>query len=88
MAVVLWGVWQREHIARRHDVSREQFDEAWHDPLREDLEQSVHEQHGPYFLSLGYTADGRLLEMLWRWQHQSDDPGEVWPITAYFVEED
>jgi hypothetical protein len=30
------------------------------------------------------ASDGRLIEMVWRWQHQ-DEGQAVWPITAYFV---
>jgi hypothetical protein len=88
MALILWERWQREHIGSRHGVTKEDFDTAWHDPDREDFEQRTDERYGPYFASLGYTADGRLLEMIWRWQQQRPGQGEVWPITAYFIEED
>ena len=88
MAVILWEHWQKDHITRRHGVSREQFDQAWHDPDRQELEQRHDALYGPYFASLGYTEDGRLLEMIWRWQHQLNELGEVWPITAYFIDED
>ena len=88
MAVILWGAYQEEHITMRHGVSAEDFDEAWHDPQREEIDPGMHPQHGPYFRSLGYTDDGSLLEMVWRWQDQRLELDEVWPITAYFVEED
>ena len=88
MAVILWERWQKDHIIRRHGVSKEDFDQAWHDPDRQELEQRIDEEYGPYIVSLGYTEDRRLLEMIWRWQEQLPELDEVWPITAYFVEED
>ncbi len=79
MAEILWGRWQVEHIARRKSVTREDFDEAWHDPYRQDLAAGRHKKHGPYYRSVGATSEGHDLAMVWRWQGK-----QVWPITAYF----
>lgn len=87
MAWIVWAEWQRDHIERRHAVTREHFEEAWHDPARVDGDMKNHETHGPFYESLGNAADGRLLEMVWRWQDQDKTLDEVWPITAYFVED-
>jgi hypothetical protein len=83
MADILWRPWQVEHIERKHHVSAQEFEEAWDDPNREDLAQDDHPEWGPYFRSLGPTSDGRLLEMLWRWQNL-EEGNAVWPITAFF----
>jgi hypothetical protein len=84
MADILWLTWQVQHIERRHGVTARQFEEAWDDPHREELAEESDVEWGSYFLSVGSTFDGRLLEMVWRWQHH-DAGDEVWPITAYFV---
>ena len=83
MAVILWLDWQVRHIEQRHGVSAQEFEEAWDDPAREDLAEEEHPEWGPCFLSLGSTSGGRLIAMLWRWQHH-DGGAAVWPITAYF----
>ena len=70
-----------EHITRRHGVSAEDFDVAWHDPERVDLVEELHERHGPYWVSIGSAAVGKALKMVWRWQGRG---GTVWPITAFF----
>lgn len=82
MAEVIWGRWQVRHIARRHGVTGGDFDQAWHDPHREDFQVEVDVVHGECMLSHGFTNDDRLLEMLWRFQE--GDPSVVFPITAYF----
>ena len=79
MPFIYWTGYQERHITKRHGVEPNDFDEAWN--RREDLYEFVHRKRGPYFESLGFTNKGRLLEMIWRWQN-----GDVWPITAYFVE--
>ena len=81
MASIAWGPWQTEHITKRHRVSARDFDAAWHDPERRDLAEEVHEDHGPYYVSVGSSALGKALIMVWRWQ---DGDMMVWPITAYF----
>jgi hypothetical protein len=86
MPWIIWEAYQHDHITRRHQVSSADFEEAWLDPDRQDIQQKFHETFGPYFESLGYTADGRLLEMIWRWQSQDQETELVWPITAYFVD--
>lgn len=83
MADILWQAWQARHIEARHGVSAREFEEAWDDPERDDLSEEPHPEWGPYFRSLGATADGRLIEMLWRWQDHENGLA-VWPITAYF----
>jgi hypothetical protein len=88
MATILWTSYQEDHITRRHGVAVEHFDQAWHNPGRDDFAEAVDDEYGPYFESLGYTDDGQLLEMVWRWQAQRPELGELWPITAYFVDED
>jgi hypothetical protein len=65
-------------------VTARQFQEAWDDPDREDLAEEDDPDWGPYFRSVGATSDGRLIEMVWRWQHQEEGTA-VWPITAYFA---
>ncbi len=81
MAEIAWGAWQVEHITRQHGVSAKDFDTAWHDPERRDLAEESHEEHGPYYVSIGCAALGKSLKMVWRWQkHESI----VWPITAFF----
>ncbi len=70
-----------EHITRRHGVSAEDFDVAWHVPERVDLVEELHERHGPYWVSIGSAAVGKALKMVWRWQGRG---GTVWPITAFF----
>jgi len=80
VANIIWGKWQEEHIGKKHRVSAQDFDDAWHDPEREDLEEEYHEQNGPYTISVG-CARGKGLVMVWRWQQNVD---AVWPITAYF----
>jgi hypothetical protein len=81
VAQIVWGEWQRDHITVAHHVQPEDFDEAWHDPFRKDLEEKVHSLRGPYTKSVG-IARGRSLIMVWRWQKGTEE--EVWPITAYF----
>jgi hypothetical protein len=81
VAVIAWGPWQIEHITRRHGVTAQQFDTAWHDPERRDLAEQRHERHGPYYVSIGGAAIGKPLKMVWRWQRRE---GTVWPITSFF----
>jgi hypothetical protein len=83
VAEIAWGAWQVKHITRRHGVSSKDFDTAWHDPERKDLAEQLHEEHGPYYLSIGCAALGKPLKMVWRWQAQGST---VWPITAFFPE--
>jgi hypothetical protein len=78
---VAWGAWQVEHIAKRHGVSTQDFDTAWHDPERKDLAEERHKDHGPYYVSIGSAALGKPLKMVWRWQKRGS---MVWPITAFF----
>jgi uncharacterized DUF497 family protein len=80
VAEIIWVRWQQDHITKKHRVSPQDFDEAWHDPERVDLDEEYHEQNGPYTISVG-CARGKGLIMVWRWQRGSD---AVWPITAYF----
>ncbi len=84
MADILWLRWQVQHIERRHGVTARKFQQAWDDPDREELAEENNPEWGPYFRSVGETSDGRLIEMVWRWQHQ-DEGRVVWPITAYFA---
>jgi hypothetical protein len=79
VADVLWGRWQDDHILRRHGVSPTDFDTAWHDPNRRDLDEKRHQMHGPYYVSVGWARLGKPLKMVWRWQGSA-----VWPITAFF----
>ena len=82
MAEILWGRWQVEHIEQRHRVTAQEFDQAWHDPHRRDLETQAHREHGPCTLSIGFTHRDRLIEMVWR--HPRGEPDDVvFPITAY-----
>jgi len=81
VATIAGGPWQREHITKRHRVRAADFDDAWHDPFRKDVGQSVDPTHGPYYESLG-MARGKILKMVWRFRPHSN---EVWPITAYFL---
>ncbi len=83
MADILWRTWQTQHIEVGHGVSALEFEQAWDDPDREDVSEEPHPEWGPYFRSLGSTADGRSIEMLWRWQDHEEGVA-VWPITAYF----
>jgi uncharacterized DUF497 family protein len=80
VAEIIWIKWHESHITKRHGVSSQDFDDAWHDPERVDLEEEYHEQNGPYTISVGCTRRKGLI-MVWRWQGNSD---AVWPITAYF----
>lgn len=81
VAEIAWGAWQREHISERHGVSARDFDVAWHDPERRDLATAQYPRRGAYYVSIGLSAGGEPLKMVWRWH----DRGEVvWPITAYF----
>lgn len=77
-----WVVHQRDHIERRHGVSREQFRDAWisRNPL-DDRFNADHVEHGPCFLSWGFDRDDELLELVWRFQ-DGDPTHGVWPITA------
>jgi len=84
MADILWLRWQVQHIERRHGVTAQQVQQAWDDPDREDLADEEDPEWGPYFRSVGATSDGRLIEMVWRWQYQEEGRA-VWPITAYFL---
>lgn len=77
---ILWTSYQQEHIEERHSVGLAEFQQAWLD--RDDLEEYPH-PNGSYWQSFGFTDDGRLLELVWRWNGDA-----VWPITAYFPEED
>ena len=70
------------HIENRHGVTAGEFQEAWDDPDREDLAEEEDPEWGPYFRSMGVASDGRLIEMVWRWQGQEEGRA-VWPITAY-----
>jgi len=81
VADIAWGSWQIEHITRRHGVSPQDFDIAWHDPGRRDLTEERHEEHGPYYVNIGAAGLGKPLKMIWRWQKAGS---VVWPITAYF----
>lgn len=83
MAEILWLAWQLRHIQARHGITAREFEEAWDDPGREDLESADQDSQGPYVLSVGSTSDGRVVVMLWRWQ-QRPEGRAVWPITAYF----
>ena len=84
MADILWLKWQVQHIERRHGVTARQFQDAWDDPDREELAEEEDPEWGLYFRSMGAASDGRLIEMVWRWQRQ-DEGRAVWPVTAYFV---
>lgn len=83
MSEIHWKRWQREHIEKRHGVTATDFEEAWDDPGREDLAEEEHAEWGSFIRSIGATSDGRLVEMLWRWQGQVESEA-VWPITAFF----
>jgi hypothetical protein len=83
MTDILWLRWQTAHIERRHGVSAREFEEAWDDPNREGLSEDDDPERGPYFRSIGATSEGRVIEMVWRWQRGADGDA-VWPITAYF----
>lgn len=83
MSGIHWERWQKEHIEKGHGVAATDFEEAWDDPGREDLAEEEHPDWGPFTRSIGATSDGRLVEMLWRWQSQAEGAA-VWPITAFF----
>jgi len=87
VAWIVWENWQRTHVSRRHGVTKRLFDQAWHDPGREELAKGKHKKHGPYYRSIGSTEDGRIVEMVWRYQDQDEASQIVWPITAYFHDE-
>jgi len=80
LADIFWTAYQEQHITKRHGLSETDFEEAWDD--RVDTFEGNH-PNGTYFESVGFTNNGKLIEMVWRWQDEA-----VWPITAYFVEED
>lgn len=80
MAEIVWGPYQVQHIERRHGVTAEQFDEAFHDPLREDVER----RPDGSTLSHAFTDTGRLLEMVWRYRGARRHA--VFPITAHVVD--
>jgi hypothetical protein len=84
VAEILWTSFQETHITARHGVTAKQFDEAWHDRI--DVAAARHRRHGPYYLSVGLTDGGRVVEMVWRWQHGLKELDLVWPVTACFVE--
>ena len=83
MSDILWMRWQVQHIERRHGVTARQLQGAWDDPDREEVAEEEDPKWGPYVRSVGATSDGRLIEMVWRWQYQDEDRA-VWPITASF----
>ncbi len=78
----LWGAYQADHITDRHDVTREQFAEAWARRFGDDPRED--DEHGPGFESLGEDAAGLLLVLVWRWDRHGS--GAVFPITAYAFE--
>jgi protein-tyrosine-phosphatase len=76
---ILWGPYQEHHIAVRHGLTAEQFEEAWID--RVDLVI----RHDDSYESLGATDDGREVYLVWRWD--ISDPSRVFPITAFFLQQ-
>lgn len=83
MTVILWTDYQIDHITTRHQVTAEEFEQAWLDRDEPMEVERIHPRHGPYCEGFGYTDSGRCLYMVWRWQHQDEESEEVWPITAY-----
>jgi hypothetical protein len=61
------------------DFTAEQFEEAWID--RVDLVI----RHDDSYESLGATDDGREVYLVWRWD--ISDPSRVFPITAFFLQQ-
>lgn len=86
MAQILWTNYQIEHIEQRHEITAEEFEEAWID--RDVPMESVHPEHGRYFEGFGFTDSDRCLYLVWRWQNQDEGPKLVWPITAYEPDEE
>ena len=80
---IIWSSYQKRHIERRHHVTEREFGEAWRsrDPT-EDEPGAIHPTHGPSTASFGFTAEDRVLKLLWRFQHQDPAQG-VFPLTAY-----
>ncbi len=85
MAIILWTEYQEAHISDRHQVSAEEFEEAWHDRAEADVGHDP--DYGEYYEGFGLTNAGRCLYLVWRWQDQDEESGIVWPITAYEPEE-
>ena len=79
MADIIWTSYQQNHITKRHNITAEEFEEAWED--RDTYFEGEDYIYGIYYESVGCTND-RTLILVWRWQ---DD--DVWPITAYSEEE-
>jgi|GEM_PF-3129625 len=82
MAEIIWSQYQVDHIEERHSVTRADFEQAWHNEFRVDLETGCHGKHGSYTRSVGCNDNGFAIEMVWRQQ-----AGRVWPITAFFPDE-
>jgi hypothetical protein len=80
MARILWTAYQVQHIEKRHDVSAEEFDQAWND--RDEPKMRKDRKWGTYYEGYGYTNGGKCLYLVWRWQVEKGGAA-VWPITAY-----
>ena len=59
MASVLWTDFQEKHITKRHGVTAQEFDEAWHD--RDAPRAGRHPKWGAYYEGYGYTNAGKSL---------------------------
>ncbi len=86
MAGILWTSYQMRHITAGHDVTAQEFEQAWLD--RDEPLVGEHPVFGPYYEGYGYTEEGRCLYLVWRWQHQEEEADAVWPVTAFEPEEE
>lgn len=77
----IWLAHQENHITAAHDVTFEEFVEAW--SCKVDMADGDHIDHGPYTLSFGITENGRELDLLWRYNYEDEKLKVVWPCTAY-----
>ena len=77
MTEILWGPYQEHHIAARHGVTAEEFEQAWID--RVDL---LVRQDDSYE-SVGATDGGRELYLVWRWDIQTPTACFLSPPTTY-----
>jgi hypothetical protein len=79
MAEFLWIDWNLQKIDD-HNLSPEEVETAWEN--RVDVKKRTHPVQGPYFESLGPCPSGRIIRMIWRYNHQGDRD-LVFVITAY-----
>ena len=81
MVEIIWGEYQVEHIEERHGVTEELFRQAFAGGGRVDVES----QPRGRILSIGFTHDDRMMDMVWRWVGRGRHA--VFPVTAYFPDD-